>query len=128
MAKRDARSWAKFLDAHAAEFGAFAYDVALGGVALDVPGMDEAGRLGWQYNTALKIDAVGMQGDRVVLFEVRPEATVSSIGAVLCYTLVARREEVFDVPIEPAIVCDYMQPDVEWVAGQLAITVYKVPA
>jgi len=126
MAKRDSIAWAKFLDAHASEYGAFAYDVAMGGHRLDAPGLDEADRRGWQYNTAVKIDAVGLQPDRVVLFEVRPEAQTSSVGAVLCYTLIARRDQVFELPIEPAIVCEYVQPDVAWVAGELGITLYRV--
>lgn len=128
IAKHDARAWGKFLDAHAGEFGAFAYNVAMGGVVITHEGQTEAERLGFQYSTALKIDAVGQQEDGVTLFEVRPEAQVSAVGAALCYTLTARRLAVFDGIIRPAIVCEYIQPDVAMAAEQLGITIFRVPA
>lgn len=127
MAKRDEAVWVKFLGRRAGDFLAFAYDVALGGRIVEFPGMTPEERLGWQYATALKIDAVAYQADLIWVIEVRPEATVSALGAALTYTLVARRDDVFDLPILPAIVCETMQPDVKWACGELGIHVEEVP-
>lgn len=126
MAKRDAEVWVDFLRKHGTDYLAFSYDVALGGVALNLPFEDEATLRGWRYTTALKIDAVGWQGNQAWIIEVRPDATVSALGAALTYTLVAKREELTDLPLIPAIVCRDIQPDVYWACAQLGIQVLKV--
>lgn len=126
MAKRDAVVWLRFMDRYEENFSGFAYDVAIGGIEIEGLPMDVPDRLGWRYNTALKIDAVGFQDDRAWIIEVRPEATVSALGAALTYALVCERDQVFAVPLLPVIVCETIQADVEWTAAQLHITVVKV--
>lgn len=127
MSKRDVEVWARFLERRAQDFAAFAYDVAIGGITLDTPLIDQAGRDGWRYNTALKIDACGFQPGRVWIIEVKPEATVSALGAAIAYTLVAKRDRVFDDPLQPTIVCAYCQVDVRWCAAQLGVSVLEFP-
>jgi len=127
MAKRDLEVWHRFLTAHAADFIAFSYDVALGGTILDIPDMPEPDRLGWQYSTALKIDVVGWKGNQVWVIEVRPEATVGTFGAAVAYAMVFKRENITVLPIIPAIVCDAIQPDVLWACGQAGVQVFQVP-
>jgi hypothetical protein len=127
MAKRDAAVWEAFLLDFADRFDAFAYDVALGGITLDVPEMTDDERLGWQYSTALRIDAVAKEGDRYWIIEVRPDAGVSALGAALCYTMVAEREQALPGELAPAIVCNYIQPDVLWACQQLGVQVFTVP-
>lgn len=126
MAKLDAAVWARFLDRFAARFLGFFYDVALGGRRLEGMALDEETLLGWQYNTALKIDAVGLTETQAWVIEVRPDATVSALGSALCYTLVAERESAFDRALVPVICCENIQPDVEWTCARLGVTVVKV--
>jgi hypothetical protein len=126
MAKRDNVVWERFLTGYAESFLGFAYDVAVGGRPLALPGLDEASRLGWQYNTALKIDAVGFTAAQAWIIEVRPDATVSALGAALTYTMVAERDAVFRFKLLPVIVCETIQPDVGWACQQLAVHVVKV--
>ena len=126
MAKRDVEVWQDYLKRYAEEFLAFSYDVALGGTSLDLPTETPASLLAWQYSTALKIDAVGWQGNQAWIIEVRPDATVSALGAALCYTLVARREALTDLPMVPCIVCRNIQPDVRWTCAQVGVQVVVV--
>jgi hypothetical protein len=127
MAKRDATVWEGFLKLYPDRFDAFAYDCALGGVITTSDDTTEADRLGWQYSTALKIDAVAKEGDRYFILEVRPEATVSALGAALSYVLVADREEAFPGPLASGVVCNSMQPDVLWCCQKLGVEVFFVP-
>lgn len=127
MAKRDAVVWEHFLAIHADRFEAFAYDVALGGVAIDLPGASDLDRRGFQYSTALRIDVVAREADRYWIIEVRPDVSVSAVGAALVYTMVAAREQAFPGELVPAIVCDFIQPDVKWAADALGIQVFPVP-
>jgi len=128
MAKRDAEVWSRFLAARAAEFTGFAYDVAVGGVQLLGDAVEANERAGWQYNTALKIDVCALQPGRVWIIEVKPDATVSALGAAIGYTLVVEREKVFDGVLVPTIVCGACQRDVKWAAGQLGVQVIELPA
>jgi len=127
MARRDVEVWTSFLQQHGREYAGFAYDVALGGVQLEAPGMNPADVQGWRENTALRIDAVGYRAAEVVVIEVKPGAYVNAVGAVVCYAEVAIRDEVFDLPVRMAIVCAYMQIDVRYVCRQLGVEVWTVP-
>jgi hypothetical protein len=126
MARRDGEVWVRFLAAPPAEFLGYAYDVAVGGWKLDGLQLNEADLLGWQYNTALKVDVVGLTASEAWVIEVRPEATVSALGAALTYALVLDREQVFDLPLRPVICCQQIQPDVEWACRKLGVTVVRV--
>lgn len=126
MAKRDTQVWDRFLRAHGAAFYGFAYDVAFGGIDLPGAESDPQGALAWRYSTALKVDAIGFQEKAALLIEVRPDAHVSAFGAVMCYTLVAQRDKFTELPIFPAIVCESIQVDVEWLCKETGVTVYRV--
>lgn len=128
MSKRDVQVWNAFLDLQGTLFVWFAYDVAIGGVQIEAQDLGPVEKLGWQYNTALKIDACGLRDNEVWIIEVKPEATVSALGGAIAYTMVAEREKVFDNPLKPAIVCNYCQPDVRWAASELGVDVIEVPA
>ena len=126
MAKRDVELWERFLAAHGKEFLAFSYDVALGGSRLTIPDAPEADLTAWRYSTGLKIDAIGWQSNQAWIIEVRPEATVSAYGSAVVYTLVARREELTTLPLIPTVVCEAIQPDVEWAARMTGVQLFKV--
>jgi len=127
MAKRDVELWERFLRTHGGKFYGFSYDIALGGRSLQLPfeGEEETA-LGYQYSTALKIDAVGWMSNQAWIIEVRPEATVSAYGSAVVYTLVARREKLSDLPLIPTVVCETMQLDVEWAAQMTGVQVIKL--
>lgn len=126
MARRDDVVWRRFLDAPPVNFLGYAYDVAVGGWKLEGLELAEPELLGWQYNTALKVDAVGLTADEAWVIEVRPDATVSALGAALTYSMVLDREQVFELPLRPVICCENIQPDVEWACGKLGVLVVKV--
>lgn len=148
MAKRDVEVWERFIERQRRAWLGVAYDVALGGMpaaqaratagqlaALDAGSLtddEQAEALtaaiaeGYQYSTALKVDAVLMADDRLVLVEVRPWAHAGTLGNALCYTLVAQREQISELPMAPMIVCEGIQRDIRWVAEQLGVQVVEV--
>lgn len=126
MAKRDAAVWDRWLRIHAEHWQGVAYDVAVGGVLPSEAPEEGAFHKMWQYETALKIDALVVRDDRVLVVEVRPWATVSALGAALCYTMVLDRAGLSKVPLFPAIVCEGIQVDVAWCAEELKVQVFKV--
>lgn len=126
MAKLDAAIWERFLDQYGANFTSVAYDVALGGY---LPGEDEgtlAQRKGWEYTTALKVDAVLLRAGECWIVEIKPGGGTAGIGAALCYTLLAERDGFSPVPVVPVLVTDRSNPDVLFCAEQLGVTVLAV--
>ena len=126
LQRRDIETWEKWLAAHAAEWEAVAYDVAVGGIAPADPASPPAQLLGWKYTTALKIDVLLMLDGRVTVVEVKPAATVSAIGAAVAYPLVLAREEPALDIAGGGIICQHLPPDIRWVAEALEIRTWEV--
>lgn len=126
MAKLDRAVWERFLAANAPTFSGFAYDVALGGLVIEGLDLDEPTKLGWQYNTAVKIDAIAFRDDEAWIIEVKPEANVSAFGAALAYTALCEREQFISQRLIPTIICERIQPDVGWVCAQVGVQVFQV--
>lgn len=127
MARRDAVIWERYLKLEASSWLGFAYDVALGGVVVDDPLGSEAEKLGYQFSTAQRVDVVGDRGTEHWIIEVRSQARVGAIGAVMGYTLLAQREPWTHLPLIPVVITDNMSPDVRWVAEQFSVQVIVVP-
>jgi hypothetical protein len=127
MAKNDMLVWERFLLIHGGEFEAAAYNVALGGVTPAGDELSEADRLMWKYNTAKKIDALLRREGECWLVEVKPTASLSAIGQVVGYTLLAKVDPFTDLPVFPVIVTDGVDPDVQYVANQLGVSVLIFP-
>lgn len=126
MARRDAAVWERWLDRFAADFEAVAYDVSMGGVIPTDPAATDAQRRGFQYSTALKIDAVLLGPDGWTILEVRPEPSVSVLGSTLGYKLVAEREKLTDLPIGMGTVCEGIHPDIVYILDQFGVRVWVV--
>lgn len=126
MARRDQAVWERWLDKHGAAFEAVAYDVALGGVIPTDPTATDAQRRGFQYATALKIDALLRRADYWLVVEVRPEASVSAVGAVLVYRLMVQRERLTPLPVRGAVVCETLHPDIAWALTALTLAAFVV--
>jgi hypothetical protein len=126
MARRDAAVWERWVDKYGSAYTGVCYDVALGGLEAPDPEATPTERRTWQYQTALKIDALVIAPDRALVIEVRPWATVSAIGAAFTYTLVLDRILGGATVLTPAIVCEGIQIDVRWACAELKIQVFEV--
>jgi hypothetical protein len=126
MAKNDAVLWERFLDEYGPNFQRFAYDVALGGFLPDGEPDTLSDRQGYQYSTALKIDALGDRGDDLWIIEVRPHAGVSALGSALCSTVLASSDPLADRPLVPVVVTDLTSPDIQLCAEALSVLVIEL--
>ena len=126
MAKLDSAIWERFLDQYADNYQEVAYDVAIGGFLPDADQGDLPTRTGYQYSTALKVDAVLRREGEVWIVEVKPSGSVSAIGAALCYTIMAEQDGFSQFPLVPAVVTDRASPDITFCAQALGVTVVEV--
>jgi hypothetical protein len=127
LSKHDAAIWERFVDLYGGNWLDVAYDVALGGFVLAADLGTEAERLGWQYSTALKIDAVLRRSEDVWVCEVKPSAGVSAIGGALSYVTLAEDDPFDRRPLMPAIITDHASGDIKRVAEKLGVTIIEVP-
>lgn len=126
MAKRDHVVWERWLDKYAADYLSVSYDVAVGGVVHGDFDPENKFQRAFQYETALKIDALVVGEDRVLVVEVRPWATVSALGAAVTYTMMLDAAGIISAPLVPAIVCEGIQTDVRWACDQMRVQVFEV--
>jgi hypothetical protein len=126
MAKLDAALWERFIDLYGANFSLVAYDVAFGGFVPDADLGPEAQRLGYQYSTAMKVDAIAQRPDEVWIIEVKPSGASSALGAALTYTLLAERDSFSPFPLVPVVVTDTMHPDAKYAAELLNVVIVEV--
>ncbi len=126
MARRDAAVWERWLDRYAPTYGGVSYDVAVGGLPTPDPDATPTDRHQWQYETALKIDALVVSDTATLVIEVRPWATVSALGAALTYTMILDRILGPAVLLTPAIICEGIQTDVRWACTKLGILLWEV--
>lgn len=122
----DAEVWEQWLWNNQADLIAVYYDVALGGVILDDPSVDEKIRLGWQYNTAVKIDAVAEFPDVNFVCEVKPHAHMGAIGQAFGYSGLLDEDPINDKENQPVIVCFDTSAEVRKVAAALGILIEQV--
>jgi len=127
LSKHDGVIWERFLETFAEAFDAFSYNVAFGGYLPDPGAGDDATRKGWQYETALKADALAWKHDAVWVIEVKPSARSSAIGAALCYVELAEVDRFTDLPLIPVVVTDQTTADIKYCAEQLGVVIVEVP-
>jgi hypothetical protein len=127
MSKHDSRIWERFQARYAGYFQEAAYDIALGGSLPTDPQATEAERLGWQFNTAKRIDAAVRNPDEIWLCEVRRGSGTDAIGAVIVYGELSELDKWADRPLILTIVTDRIDPDLRRVAEILEIQVIELP-
>ncbi len=128
MAPLDKAIWERFLDQYADNFLEVAYDVALGGFLPNGDQADLPTRTGYQYSTALKMDAVLRREGEIWIVEIKPSGGVSGIGAALSYTVMAEQDGFSQFPLVPALVTDQASPDIAYCAQTLGVTLVEVGA
>jgi len=126
MGRRDAAVWERWIEKHGGAYTGVSYDVAIGGLEAPDPQATPTDRHQWQYQTALKIDALVTGPAGTLVVEVRPWATVSALGAALTYAMVLDRILGAGAILTPAIVCEGIQLDVRWACAKLGIVLFEV--
>jgi hypothetical protein len=113
MSSRDFLIWRRWQEEHSIEYMGFYFDVAVGTPVVMPAGLSDRQLAGLQRSTVKRIDAVGVQRDRVRIIEVRPSASSSAGGSVLLYVFLLAQAAAFKVPMEGMIISDVVDPDSE---------------
>lgn len=112
MLPREIIVFREWLRQHEKEFDRFDYNVRIGDGQDPGPSFPPEIRKMAQDNSKKRLDAVGWQGRRATIIEVKDRAGASAIGQLVTYDALWRRER----PAEPApallLVANRIAPDV----------------
>lgn len=128
LSLEDRLIWHRFLDHWATAYDCYAYDVAIGGLDCDDPHTPPALARAWRYCTAKRIDVLALRDGRPTIIEVRYQAGVSAVGALLVYRVLFR-EHNRGLPRAPLrLITDNIAPDTQRAAEHYGIEVTVLPA
>ena len=126
LSAEDRPIWLRWLLSHEHAHEWYAYDVPIGGQDCDDPTLPEALRRQWRYCTAKRIDVLAQRGARFTIFEVRYQAGVSAIGALLVYAVLFAEHNPALAPPALHLITDAIAPDTRRAAEYYGITVSQV--
>jgi len=122
----EAELWDKFLAIRRPEFIKLEYDVHVGELIDEPPGLPEYLKGMLQAVYRKRIDVVAYDPDRIYVIEVKPRAGLSAIGQVMAYKLLYQDEFTPNVPVEMRIVCERIATDIPRIAKELNIGIWQV--
>lgn len=127
MSQEDRLIWSRFLDHHAGQYAEYAYDVPIGGADCDQLDLTDELRRAWKYCTAKRIDVLARARDTYAIIEVRYQAGVSAVGALLVYSVLFREHNPHLRRPALRLLTDTIADDTERAARHLGIDVTRFP-
>lgn len=126
MKPRDIEIWERFITTYPDAYDTCQYDFAVGDVPpfIATASSREGQAMGELYK--LKIDVIGYKGDTIDLIEVKPDANAASIGQLLGYIELYKRDEKPTKPIRPVIVTNTLRTNMDFLAQQQGVKLYVV--
>lgn len=127
LSAEDRVIWLRFLARFADHYDGFAYDVPVGGLDCDQDDVSDELKRAWRYCTAKRIDVVGLRLGRPTIFEIRYQAGVSALGALLTYHYLFRTHNptILDIPLR--LITDHIASDTREAAEHYHIQVTELP-
>ena len=126
MKPNDVAIWERFIEQFPDAYETVQYDVAIG----DVPAFMEerSSREGQAMKELyrLKIDVLGYKGNTIDLIEVKHEAGASSIGQLLGYVELYKRDFEPSAPVRPVLLSNILKPNMQYLTEQQNIKLIVV--
>lgn len=126
MKPRDIEIWERFIAKYPDAYEKCQYDFAIGDIP---PFMEQTSSPQGQAMRELyklKIDVLGYKGDTIDLIEVKPDAGASSIGQLLGYVSLYKRDVNPNATIRPVIVTSSLRPNMDFLTQQQGVTLFVV--
>jgi len=123
VSTEDLLLWERFRKAHAREYQAFYFDVALGTGEDSAPNVSEAVARAWRRLTKFRADVVGDTGKEWHLIELRPNAGPGAVGAIQTYATLWLTGPPDSRPVVPIVVTDRCSADIRSVASLAGIEI-----
>ncbi len=119
--------WRKFLTAHEHDWDRYLYDLHVGQGRPGRDSLTDDEKRQQLYLSQKRIDVIGQLPDKICIFEIRPRASMSQVGQLLCYRLLYQRQTRDPRPCDLAILTTKAWPDERFLFDHFAITIYEFP-
>lgn len=118
--------WKKFLIQHKGEFTVYAYDIHVGAGAPIPPDTPPEYVKSVEASTKKRIDVVAHKPGEVWIIEVKPYASLSAIGQILCYAALYEHDFKPTEKIVKCVVTDVVYPDEAFLFAKFGILSFVV--
>jgi hypothetical protein len=126
MLAGDIALWRKWLNKYGTNFQVYLYDLHVGAGVPILPGTLAQYRLQAEISSKKRIDVVARRAGEIYIIEVKPYASLSAIGQVLCYSALYKKEFNPTERVIPCIVTDYVYADEAYLFKFYGIEYYSV--
>jgi hypothetical protein len=126
MKPRDIEIWERFIAKYPDAYDTCQYDFSVGDVP---PFMEQRSSREGQAMKELyksKIDVLGYKGATIDLIEVKPDAGASSIGQLLGYVSLYKRDMNPSNPVRPVIITDTLRTNMDFLTKEQGVTLIIV--
>ncbi len=127
MGAADVRVWRMALDRGLIQADRFEYDVRLGGCACSLVPRDHEQWVMWETLLKKRVDVVAHTRKGEMLIEVKPVASFGGLGQALGYGDLWQRERGAWPHAGVAVVCEFVDPDLEATFRRFGVAVYTLP-
>lgn len=126
MKPNDVAIWERFIEKYPDAYTEVVYDFAIGDIP---PFMEQTSSPQGQAMRELyklKIDVLGLKGTYIDLIEVKHEASAASIGQVVSYVELYKRDEKPTVPVFPILITNTLRSNMEYLTAQQGVKLFVV--
>ena len=128
MLPPDVPLWHAYLEKAAGQFLRFYYNVRVGGPDISKIKADRALAKMWYASTAKRIDAIGEKEKEIWIIEVAASPYLRAVGQCLSYKFLWEEDPKIDKPARAALLCYFLDSDLERILKHYEVHIIKVPA
>ena len=126
LSGEDALVWERFLQTYDTSRMKVEYNVRLGSPAQNIIEDNPALAEMWTELRQKRVDAVVEWEEEIWIVELKPRGSLSALGQALAYKLLYEEQEKPTKPVEPVVICAWLDDDLRRVMGELGVNVFEV--
>lgn len=126
MKPNDVAIWERFIEKYPTAYDTVQYDVAIGDIPAFMEQTSSPEGQAMRELYRLKIDVLGYRGDSIDLIEVKHEAGAASIGQLLGYVTLYKRDFEPVQFIQPVLLTNVLKPNMEFLTKQQGVLLIVV--
>lgn len=126
MKPRDIEIWERFIAKYPDQYDTVQYDVAIGDIPAFMEERSSPQGQAMRELYKLKIDVVAYRADELHIIEVKHDAGPSSIGQLLGYVTLYKRDYEPTLRVVPVIVTNTQRPNMDFLTKEQGVTLIVV--
>lgn len=126
MKPNDVAIWERFIEKYPDAYDTVQYDVAIGDIPAFMEQTSSPQGQAMRELYRLKIDVLGYKGSALDLIEVKHEAGASSIGQLLGYVELYKRDFEPSGVVQPVLITNIMKPNMDYLTTQQGVRLVVV--